>query len=185
MRAQASLMVGFIAIGATAATAQVATEPPGPPALQLLAGSYRYVGNWSEDETAIQASVDKAISNLGWLGRRIADSRLASHRKRPTRVVIARAGQDLSITMNDYDAVAPLDGRPRDVVAPNKRDSKLSYKFTNDMILQFFSGEHAKRKSTYSLNDRGQLVMTVYMTSQKLASPITYELVYERIPPTT
>ena len=84
--------------------------------------------------------------------------------------------------MGDYEAVAPLDGRQRDVIAPNKRDSKLSYKFTDDTILQFFSGEHAKRKSTYSLNERGELVMTVYMTSEKLAAPIAYELVYEKTP---
>ncbi|MEM9727839.1 MAG: hypothetical protein AAF997_04590 [Myxococcota bacterium] len=159
-----------------------AETPETPPAVTLLAGSYRYAGNWAEDEAKIQASVETAISNLGWLGRRVADSRLSSHRKRPTRVVIARTGDNLSVTMNDYEAIAPLSGQPRDVIAPNNRDSKLSYKFAADTILQFFAGEHAKRKSTYSLNERGQLVMTVTMTSEKLAGPIEYALVYDRQP---
>ncbi|MEM7435410.1 MAG: hypothetical protein AAF436_09690, partial [Myxococcota bacterium] len=153
-----------------------AADTATPSAVELLAGSYRYVGNWERDEAEIQASVDKAIANLSWLGRRIADNRLASHRERPTGVVIARAGENLSITMGEYKAVAPLDGQPRDVVAPNNRDSKLSYRFSDDTITQSFSAEHAKRKSTYSLDDRGRLVMTVYMTSEKLAAPIAYEL---------
>ena len=45
---------------------------------------------------------------------------------------------------------------------------------------QFFVFEHAKRKSTYRYNELGQLVMSVSMTSEKLASPIEYELVYAK-----
>ncbi|MEM7138683.1 MAG: hypothetical protein AAF500_19045 [Myxococcota bacterium] len=177
-----SLSLGLFILAAAAFASRSAAETPTPPAVELLTGAYRYIGNWERDEAEIQASVDKAIANLGWLGRRIADSRLASHRERPTGVVIARAGENLSITMGEYKAVAPLDGESREVVAPNNRDSKLSYSFSDDAITQSFSAEHAKRKSTYSLDDHGRLVMTVYMTSEKLAAPIAYELRYERVP---
>ena len=165
-------VAGSVSSGTFAAT-------PTPPALERLAGDYRYAGNWERDLALIEKSVERATSNLGWLGRKIADSRLSSHRDRPSDLSIARAGHDVSITMGEYKAIAPLDGSPRDVIAPNGRDSKLSYKMTDDMILQYFSGEHAKRKSTYRMNDRGQLIMTVYMTSEKLAAPIAYELVYD------
>jgi hypothetical protein len=84
--------------------------------------------------------------------------------------------------MDDYEAVAPLDGTKRDVIAPNGRESKLSYRVTDDAILQFFVAEHAKRESTYSLDPADRLIMTVYMTSEKLASPIAYEFVYEKVP---
>lgn len=84
--------------------------------------------------------------------------------------------------MDDYEAVAPLDGTKRDIVAPNGRDSTLAYRLTDDTILQFFAAEHAKRKSTYSLDEDAQLIMTVHMTSEKLASPIAYEFVYEKVP---
>ena len=159
-----------------------AAATPAPSAVAVLAGTYRYVGNWKQDESIIQESIREAVTSLGWLGRKIAASRLESHRKRPSRVVIAQAGEDLSITMDDYEAVAPLDGSKRDVIAPNGRESKLSYRMTEAKILQFFVAEHAKRESTYSLDDRGRLIMTVYMTSAKLASPISYEFAYDKVP---
>ena len=164
------------------ATSRSAADAPAPPAVAALAGTYRYVGNWEQDEVKIQASIDQAITSLGWLGRKIAANRLESHLKRPYRVVITQLGDDLSVTMDDYEAVAPLDGTKRDIVAPNGRDSTLAYRLTDDTILQFFAAEHAKRKSTYSLDEDAQLIMTVHMTSEKLASPIAYEFVYEKVP---
>ena len=77
-------------------------------------------------------------------------------------------------------AVAPEDGTEREVVAPNGRDSKLHYELEPGTIVQYFIPEQAKRKSTYSFNAAGQLVMTVYMTSERLASPVEFALVYER-----
>jgi hypothetical protein len=110
----------------------------------------------------------------------IDTNRLANHKELPQRIEIARAGRNVSITMGEYAAVAPFDGQERELVGPNGRDSKLSYRMTEDAILQFSVFEQAKRKSTYRLNESGQLVMSVYMTSEKLASPIQYDLVYER-----
>lgn len=164
------------------ASTQSAAATPAPSTVEMLEGYYRYVGNWQRDEAAIQTSIDEAITSLGWLGRKIAASRLEIHLERPSRVVIQRQGDDLSVTMDDYEAVAPLDGTKRDVIAPNRRESKLSYRVADHAIRQFFVAEHAKRESTYSLNEDGQLVMTVYMTSEKLASPIAYELTYEKVP---
>lgn len=163
------------------ASSHSAGATPVPSTLEMLQGSYRYAGNWKRDEATIQASIDEAIAGLGWLGRKIAASRLESHLKRPSRVVIERAGDDLSVIMDDYEAVAPLDGTKQDVIAPNGRESKLSYLVRDDAIVQFFVAEHAKRESTYRLDPDGRLVMTVYMTSEKLASPIAYELVYEKV----
>jgi hypothetical protein len=37
--------------------------------------------------------------------------------------------------------------------------------------------------TTYRYNESGQLVMSVSMTSEKLASPIEYELVYAKAAP--
>jgi hypothetical protein len=167
---------------APGAMSHAAAATPTPPTVATLAGTYRYVGNWKRDQARIQASIDEAITSLGWLGRKIAASRLESHLNRPTRVVIAQAGDNLAVTMDDYEAVAPLDGAKRDEIAPNGRESKLSYRVTDDAILQFFVAEHAERESTYSLDGEGRLIMTVYMTSEKLASAITYEFVYEKVP---
>lgn len=164
------------------APSRSAATAPASSTVELLAGNYRYVGNWKQDEVTIQASIDQAITSLGWLGRKIAASRLESHLERPLRVVIEQVGDDLSVTMDDYEAVAPLNGTKREVIAPNGRESKLSYRVTDDAILQFFVAEHAKRESTYSLDEDGRLIMTVYMTSEKLASPIAYEFVYEKLP---
>ena len=181
-RARLLLSVLAIALGALGGVSHPVAAAPAPSVVALLAGTYRYVGNWKQDEAEIQESIEEAVTSLGWLGRKIAASRLESHRKRPSRVVIAQAGEDLSITMGDYEAVGPLDGSKREVIAPNGRESKLSYRMTEAMILQFFVAEHAKRESTYSLDDQGRLIMTVYMTSEKLASPIAYEFTYEKVP---
>ncbi len=175
------IVVLALAAGPGAASRSAAATSD-PSAVETLEGNYRYVGNWQRDEATIQASIDEAITSLGWLGRKIAASRLESHLTRPSRVVIEQAGEDLSVTMDDHEAVAPVDGTKRDVIAPNGRESKLSYRVTDDAILQLFVAEHAKRESTYSLDHANRLIMTVYMTSEKLASPIAYEFVYEKVP---
>jgi hypothetical protein len=164
----------------TATSQAIDTSPIALPALELLSGSYRYVGNPEQDHAKIQKSIEAAVTSLGWLGRKIAANRLANHKELPQRIGIARAGDDVSVTMGEYDAVAPIDGQERELVGPNGRDSKLSYRMTEDAIVQFFVFEQAKRKSTYHLNESGKLVMSVYMTSEKLASPIQYDLMYER-----
>lgn len=116
------------------------------------------MGNPEKDHAAIEKSIEQAITSLGWLGRKIARNRLANHKELPPRTEVSRAGDNVSIVMGKYSAVAPMDGSERELIGPNGRDSK--------------------RKSAYSFNDAGQLVMTVYMTSEKLASPIEYDLVY-------
>ncbi len=160
------------------------TSPRGDSsALMRLAGAYRYAGTPAEDHAKIDTSIQSAVSSLGWLGRRVAASRLANHKELPQRIVIARRGDDVSITMGKYDAVAPRDGSPKELVAPNGRDARLSYRVTSEQIFQFFVFEHAKRKSTYYIDAEGRLVMSVFMTSEKLASPIVYDLVYEKDEP--
>ncbi|MFW2388316.1 MAG: hypothetical protein ACN4G0_08265 [Polyangiales bacterium] len=148
--------------------------------LVRLAGSYRYAGTPADDHARIDASIQAAISSLGWLGRRIAASRLANHKELPRQITIGRRGDELSVIMGKYDAVAAFDGSPKALVAPNGRDAKLSYRVSKEEIIQFFVFEHAKRKSTYRLDNEGRLVMSVFMTSEKLASPIVYDLVYEK-----
>jgi hypothetical protein len=173
------LFVGGILLASTASSQSIDSPPTVPDALELLAGSYKYVGSAQKDHAAIEKSIEAAITSLGWLGRKIARSRLANHKELPARIEISRVGENVSVVMGDYSALAPDDGTERALVGPNGRDSKLHYELEADTIVQFFVFEHARRKSTYSLNKAGQLVMTVYMTSEKLASPIEYALVYD------
>ncbi len=168
------------ALWAAAASSQSIDQPPvAPSALELLSGSYRYVGTPEKDHAAIEKSIEKAITSLGWLGRKIARNRLANHKELPQRIEISRVGEQVSIVMGEYSAEAAMDGTERALIGPNGRDSKLHYELEPKQIVQYFVFEHAQRKSTYSFNTSGQLVMTVYMTSEKLASPIEYALVYE------
>lgn len=179
-----AIVCGLVAVVAASASSQSIDIPPvAPTPLEVLSGSYRYVGNPEKDHATIQKSIDAAITSLGWLGRKIAANRLANHKELPQRIEISRLRDDVSIVMGSYSAVAPMNGSKRELVGPNGRDSKLHYELQADTIVQYFVFEHAKRKSTYSINDAGQLVMTVYMTSEKLASPIEYALVYEREDP--
>jgi len=183
LRALVFFVAGCAIVWPASARSQALDDDPSPglSALERLAGSYRYRGTPAEDHERIDRSIEKAIADLGWLGRRIAAKRLANHKELPKRIVIDQRADDVSITMGEYHAVAPIDGTPKALVAPNGRDARLSYRVLPNEILQFFVFEHAKRKSTYRLDDRGRLVMSVYMTSEKLASPIAYDLVYERV----
>lgn len=167
-----------VVFAATALSQSTDAPPTVLSSLELLSGSYQYVGDLDKDHATIQKSIDAAITSLGWLGRKIAAHRLANHQELPDRIEISRAGGDVSIVMGEYSAVAPIDGRERALVGPNGRDAKLHYELEQDKIVQFFVFEHAKRRSTYSFNPSGELVMTVCMTSEKLASPIEYALVY-------
>jgi len=168
-------------LASTGASSQSIDSPPTTDdPVQLLSGDYKYVGNPEKDHAVIEKSIEAAITSLGWLGRKIARNRLHNHKELPPRIEIARMGDEVSIVMGEYSAVAKDDGTKRELVGPNGRDSKLHYELEPDTIVQHFVFEQAKRKSTYSFNDKGQLVMTVFMTSEKLASPIEYALVYER-----
>lgn len=172
-------MTVFSVCGPMEAHSQSIDMPPtAPDAVELLAGRYAYIGNSDEDHQTIQKSIDAAISNLGWLGRKIAGNRLANHKELPTRIEISQSRDDISIVMGSYEAVAPVDGTKRALVGPNGRDAKLHYELEADAIVQYFVFEQATRKSTYSFDPAGNLVMTVYMTSEKLARPIEYALVY-------
>jgi len=177
------LAVGLFLLASTGAAQSDDVRRTGGDAVELLCGSYAYVGAAKDDHATIEESIEAAISSLGWLGRRIARNRLANHKELPERIEIERAGENVSIVMGKYSAVARDDGTERALVGPNGRDSKLHYELEPDAIVQYFVFEHARRKSTYRFNKAGQLVMTVYMTSEKLASPIEYALVYERKSP--
>ncbi len=168
----------FAAAPASSQPADGRSSPAPEDAITLLSGRYEYVGDPDEDHATIEESIEKAISNLGWLGRKIARNRLANHQELPSHIEISRLGDDLSVVMGTYSAVAPADGEKRELVGPNGRDAKLHYELAPKEIVQFFVFEHAQRKSTYAFNETDQLVMTVSMTSEKLASPIEYELVY-------
>ena len=183
MRLVSHALPFFVLLGSATVSSQ-AVEAPSVivDPVTLLTGSYKYVGDSEKNHATIGASIEAAISSLGWLGRRIARNRLANHKELPERIEIKRAGENVSIVMGKYSAVAPDDGTERALVGPNGRDSKLHYELEPRTIVQYFVFEHARRKSTYRFNKAGQLVMTVYMTSEKLASPIEYALVYERKP---
>ena len=181
-RRRTAILLWAVCVGvATGAASQSIDQPPtAPDAVELLTGKYRYVGTPEKDHATIEKSIEQAITSLGWLGRKIARNRLSNHEELPQRIEISQQGDDLSIVMGTYSAVASMNGAERELVGPNGRDSKLHYELERDAIIQFFVFEHAKRKSTYSVNETGHLVMTVYMTSEKLASPIEYALVYAR-----
>jgi len=173
-----ALACGLFALAAAASAQSIDLPPVAPSAVERLAGTYRYVGDPDKDHATIQKSIEAAVTSLGWLGRKIASSRLANHKQLPQRIEISLVGDDVSIKMGEYSAVAPADGSERALVGPNGRDSKLHYELERERIVQWFVFEHAKRKSTYSFDPSGQLVMTVHMTSEKLASPIEYTLAY-------
>ncbi len=179
-----SILVCVLAAFATPAVSQLADPTVGaPPILEELAGSYRYAGNAERDHETIERSIEAAISNLGWLGRKIAASRLDNHQELPGRIVIGQQGSNAIVKMGDYRAVAPLDGTKRALVAPNGRDATLAYGFGPNALFQYFVFEQAKRKSTFRFDAEGRLVMSVFMTSEKLAAPIEYDLVYQREAP--
>ncbi len=173
-----SLVAGATALSPIGASGE-GVEAHGTTLLRL-AGSYRYAGDSEEAKATIRASIETAVSNLGWLGRRVAANRLSNHKELPDRIQISQTGADISVIMGAYSAVAPANGAERELIGPNGRPSKLSYRVTSAELQQYFVFEHAKRKSTYRFNDEGQLVMSVKMTSEKLAAPIEYELVYVR-----
>ncbi len=178
-RSAAFLLGGVLTVASLSASSQSIDQPPtAPDVVELLTGKYRYIGSPEKDHATIEKSIEAAITSLGWLGRKIARNRLANHKELPQRIEISRVGDNVSIVMGKYSAVAAMDGTERELVGPNGRDSKLHYELGPERIVQFFVFEHARRKSTYSFNQTGQLVMTVYMTSEKLASPIEYALVY-------
>jgi len=49
----------------TATSQSIDTSPIALPALELLSGNYRYVGNAEQDHAKIQKSIEAAVTSLG------------------------------------------------------------------------------------------------------------------------
>lgn len=155
LRALVGSVFVFCALQATAASQLIDPNPTAIPSLELLSGDYRYVGDPQRDRAKIQKSIDAAVSSLGWLGRKIAANRLANHRELPRHIGIARASDNVSVTMGEYSAVAPIDGRERELVGPNGRDAKLSYRMTEDALIQFFVSSRPRGSPLTAVMNRG------------------------------
>jgi len=76
-------------MGTTTVASQSVDGPPATSAvLERLYGTYRYAGDPAAAHATIQKSIEAAVSSLGWLGRKVAASRLANHKELPGRFPI-------------------------------------------------------------------------------------------------
>ena len=122
--AKTSLVVTvLLAMGTTTVTSQHVDGPPTTSVvLERLYGTYRYAGDPAAAHATIQKSIETAVSSLGWLGRKIAASRLANHKELPDRIEIKRIGDDVSVEMGQYFTSSSYSNTPsesRRIVATN------------------------------------------------------------------
>ena len=165
---------------AALATRKAADAETEPPELKRLAGNYTLIGNQDDSATTIRNAIDAATTGLGGLERRVARKRLEDVNKVVTRISISSARENVTLVMNDYAVTAPLEGRPADVKTPAGENAQASFQLGTATLVQDIVQTGGRRENTFRFNSDGNLVMSVRETSPRLASAVSYSLVFRR-----
>jgi hypothetical protein len=158
-------------------TADIETEPP---ELKRLAGSYALVGSQTDSAAVINKAIDVATAGLGVFKKSVARKRLAAVNKVVARLAISSDQENITVDMNNYVVTAPLDGSTADVETPSGETAKASFQLKTATLVQDIVRTKGRRQNTFRFNSDGKLVMRVRETSPKLASAVSYNLVFER-----
>jgi hypothetical protein len=110
----------------------------------------------------------------------VARKRLEAVNKVVTRLRISSAQNNVTVGMNDYVVTAPLDGSTTDVKTPSGELAKTRFQLKTASLVQDIVQSKGRRKNTFRFNSEGNLVMQVDETSPRLASAVSYSLVFGR-----
>jgi hypothetical protein len=145
-----------------------------------------FVGEWVHvggeiEEQRIRESVEACVSEMGFLVRPLARSRLLDGSRIPLRLEIEAGASWVSIIEDDGAPLAAPLGVPAKLTAHTGDTIDLRHVLTRDALVQWRTSDEGTNRITYRLVDGGRrLVTDVLTTSRHLPRPVTYRLTYER-----
>ncbi|MGB5704999.1 MAG: hypothetical protein WBM48_19405 [Polyangiales bacterium] len=170
-------------LGLLILVAQTRAEPAKVPTPSELAGDYAYAGQREKDEAAIKAKVDAATADMSRMVSKRAMPRLESTTQIPQKVMIAHQGSSVTFKMDDHVVTVPEQGGSVPVTTPLGETADASLDVKTATLLQSVAKTGGQKRNAFRFNAAGQLVMDVRITNSKLASPVTFSLVYARVNP--
>ena len=144
-----------------------------------MAGRYVYV---PERSTAVDRAVEKAVTEVNFVLRPMARSRLKKTNQPYQNITLTIGADKLSITTDRRAAiVTPASGKP---VKWRREDGEMldvSMKWQGRTLQETFAAKDGKRVNVFELSpDGGELRMMVTVSSKRLPKPLVYTLVYQR-----
>ena len=97
-----------------------------------------------------------------------------------TRIEISSTRKNITVGMNDYVVTVPLDGGTAAVKTPAGETAQASFQPNTATLVQDVVQTKGRRENTFRFNSDGNLVMQVHETSPRLASAVSYSLVFRR-----
>jgi hypothetical protein len=151
---------------------------------QRYAGEYRFVGGTTERES-IPAALERSVDGMFFISRGIAYDRLlhvceicSSYRLGFTAAQVTVGGP---CQLSD---VSPADGSEVDHRTKSGDTSKLSQRFVDGALVQYFRGEEGARRVVWTLAPDGvNLAVHVTISSKHLPHDVDYTLSYKRVTP--
>jgi hypothetical protein len=146
-----------------------------------FAGEYLYAGGDAE-RALIPAAVERSVHGMFFIARGIAYDRLLRTCEVCTRYALSFDGGSISVAGPcQITDLSPADGREVDHRTKLGDTSKLSQRFIDGTLVQYFRGEEGARRVVWTLQPDGEtLRVQVIITSKHLPQPVDYTLTYRR-----
>ena len=166
------LAIALCAVAAALPTASRAQAPS-------LAGDYLYVAEGSDD---VNRAIETAVARMNFVTRPIARGRLRRTNIPYRTLQIAHTPTTISVHADQAaPVVAPASGQQIRWRREDGETFDVSTEWDGPALVQTFRAEDGQRVNRYTLAPGGDtLIMTVSVTSPRLARPLTSALRYAR-----
>lgn len=141
-------------------------------------GDHPFTGG-DKERKARDAAIDDVVGDMNVLVRGIARDRLKEANVIAERVVVARDGDRLTISLDGRRYTAAIGGPAVKAKSVTGDEVSLRYAVRGDRIEQIFVGDQGGRTNTFRLTD-DKMVVHVRVHSEKLPKDLVYTLSYGR-----
>jgi hypothetical protein len=171
-------LVGPLATVLPPATANE-PETPAPAAeadaLAGLVGEYRYRGG----RQSAAKSIDAVVDQMSALVRNIARKRLTEANRVPSKLSIARAGDEVTVRIDGRAYTASLGGASKAVKDANGEASRMRFQLRGNALYQLLDAADGDRTNVFTRRDDGGVDMAVRITSKRLPADVRYRVSFK------
>jgi len=130
----------------------------------------------------VNRAIETAVARMSFVTRPIARGRLRRTNQPYNRAVINFTQAEVSTTYDQRHIItSPANGQPVKWTREDGEKFDLSTEWQNGRLVQTFRAEDGSRTNTFTISPDGRtLTMHVTIRSPRLASPLEYNLVFNR-----
>jgi hypothetical protein len=146
-----------------------------------IEGVYTFDATASDD---IKAAINAAVSNMNFIVKPIARSRLTKTNPAYQRISITREGTEIVVAFDTRKPVRmPADGTSIKWTREDGEKFDVKVARQDTQLTQTFVAEDGQRVNDFRLEaDPNMMTLHITLTSEKLDKPMVYKLAYKRAP---